>query len=137
MRFKNALVLEQFAGKLHSLSDGLHRDLAAPGPDDSFPRCAIGDLFQHLKDHDARSFESGLAMADLRVGNNVLAKFHGRGLAIDFSFHTAFESVCFESSFGKQVLFEQALACPTASFHKFARASPIGSELQPPMILLP
>lgn len=120
MRLENALVLEQFAGELDGFGDGLHRHLAPPGPDNTFPRCAIGNLFQHLKDHDARSFESRLAMANLRVGNNVLAKFHKRGLAVNFSPHTADESLCLERSLCKQAVAGISVAC-TAELWTCAR----------------
>jgi len=43
---------------------------------DKIPRPALGDIVQHLPDHDTGALESGLAMADFGVGHDIFAQFN-------------------------------------------------------------
>jgi hypothetical protein len=62
-------------------SDGFgyrcQRDAPTPAPvADKVPGPAFGHVLQDLPDHDARTFKSGFAVADFRVGHDVFAQFN-------------------------------------------------------------
>ena len=82
MRLENAFILEHFAGQFHSLCNGFHRDFAAPGPDNAFPRRSESDLLENLENHDARALERRLAVADLRIGDDVFAEVDSFGFVV-------------------------------------------------------
>src|SRR4051794_21037495 len=87
MRLENAFVLEKFTGQFYRLSDRLHRHFAAPRPDDTFPGRTECDLLQDLEYHHAGPLESRLAMADLRIGDDVFSEFPPFAFALPLRFH--------------------------------------------------
>ena len=89
MRLENGFILEQVPGQFHGFSDGFHRNFAAPGPDNAFPRRTESDLLQDLEDHNPRSLKCRFPVTDLRIGDDVFAEFEAFGFAVRSGLHIA------------------------------------------------
>ena len=72
-------IQQSFPRQTHSLGDGAFADLAIPRLDDFIGGFSTPQRVEHLPDHDARPFEGGLTMANLRVGHDVLAQLEPHG----------------------------------------------------------
>ncbi len=66
-------MLQSASRQPDSLPNRLFSDIAAPFFRDRFPGHAGGNLFQHLRDQEARPAKRRLPVADVRVENNITA----------------------------------------------------------------
>jgi hypothetical protein len=67
-------MLQGFPSQAHCFRNGLLTHVTAPIVDDGFPGHASGDLFEDIGHEDAGPDKGGLAVADRRVGDNVLSE---------------------------------------------------------------
>ena len=81
-------------GEFDRLRDGGQRDAPAPSlATDEFPRMSLGYIIQDLPNHDARTLEGRFAVANQRIGHDVLAEFQALGFAVRFRLHITGESL--------------------------------------------
>jgi hypothetical protein len=72
------VIQESLAGQTHSFGDSATGDFAIPGPRNCLCGFSSSQRIQDLPDHNARAFEGGFAVANLRVGDNILAQLEPR-----------------------------------------------------------
>src|ERR1700692_334725 len=74
LRILDGMILENSLGKLDRFGYCFFGNSAAPLGGDRAPGHSFGNLFQNLRHHYPCSHESRLAMADIRIGDNVAAQ---------------------------------------------------------------
>ena len=72
-----------------SLANRLLGYLAIPFAHNLMPRKPVFDLFKNHPDHDAGTFERGLAAAHFWIRDDMPPKFNPMALAVGFGFHAA------------------------------------------------
>ena len=82
-------VQQRAASETDAFGDGGTGDLPIPGFDDFSGRHAVGQFIEDLPHHDACAFERRLAVADQRIGDDVLAEFEAFGFAVRSGLHIA------------------------------------------------
>ena len=72
-------IKERPASQLHALGNADAGDAAAPSLDDFLRSHPVRELIEDLPHHNASSLKGRFAMADFRIGDDVLAEFEPAG----------------------------------------------------------
>jgi hypothetical protein len=74
--YRREFIFEVSAGELERFGDGFDGHFTAPGPDDTLPWRAEGNLVEDLEHHYASPFKGRLPVAYRRIGDYIFAEVH-------------------------------------------------------------